>query len=218
VLRPDGSATDFSAKPAYEGFEISKVWKASNALRLLRNGAQIEIYNLELDALVGSLQLEKVDSSDETWIEAFIDALYEVSKACGQIVNLGERIRHEDLENVLLLQAIVQGETIQIQTDSITLPLTTWAQYTQLKAAVDSAAGITLTDSKGRITKPVYDTDFDIGPCLIRLIPAKLDEILQEHDFDGKEIPVRVLTNELIVFEFPKWGYRSGVRAGAKPS
>lgn len=219
VIRPDGTPTDFSTKASYQGFEISKVWKASKALRMIKNGGAIEIYNLELDAPGGILQLEKIDSTAEDWLDVFVDALYEISKACGQSVSFGEHIRREDLENVLLLQAIVRGETVQIQTDWITLPLTKWEQYRKLSAAVDMAGGITLTEPQGRITKPVFGTNFDIGPCRIHVVPTKLDEVLREQDFDGREIPVRVLTSQSIVFEFPKWDPAgSGVDHSAKPS
>jgi hypothetical protein len=104
---------DFSVIERFKGGEIRAVAKALRAFSMLRDGAQIEIYDLEHEKVLGKLQAVLPVPSREP-IEHLVWDAEQIAEKFGLELRLPSAIKRDDFAQVAMLKALIDGAPLPV--------------------------------------------------------------------------------------------------------
>jgi hypothetical protein len=110
----DGAARNFDAETSFLGHDILEVQKFFNALKILRAGGKLELFDLKRQQQIGPFPIELTSVSEEREVfEELTDQLAEVARAFGQRLIAPDVINKKDLEILaFLLEVSRRGEIV----------------------------------------------------------------------------------------------------------
>jgi hypothetical protein len=110
----DGTALNFEAQTSFLGHDILEVQRLFKALRMLRAGGKLELFDLKRQQLIGPFPIELTSVSEEREVfEELTDQLAEVARAFGQRLIAPDIINKKDLETLAFLLEVSRcGEIV----------------------------------------------------------------------------------------------------------
>lgn len=112
----------FSVRDHLRGCDVSAAAKFLNALSLFRKEGRLELFDLEQDEKLGTLEISatKLPTRHES-LQRIFSAAATVGRRFGVALNVPERITQEDLNSLGLLQSVIDGSPQYAQSFSATL-------------------------------------------------------------------------------------------------
>ncbi|MGA2903029.1 MAG: restriction endonuclease [Candidatus Korobacteraceae bacterium] len=204
----EGKEGSFSVQERFEGAGVQAVAKAIRAISALRTGGSVELYALEIEKPLGTLNaLASMSAEREKWEQVILDAA-RVSEIYNANLRVPARIGVSDLRTLALLMAIAQGEQLPI--DSFNAKLIKSAEHEAVVAsAIDRKLEVVAEKLELVAEFPkldpspvVFGTGVDTGPVSLYATGAAIDDAAdfvaryKKADY-GEPVPVRFTFSEV---------------------
>lgn len=209
IINLAGGPSGISVSYGYAGQEISKIYKAHRAIKLLTNGGTLEVFDLEADKKLptfhGAQKTSPSSETDDYWGN-FVEAAQEIAVALNDTLVWPEHPTKEDSIYVQLIREIVRTGRVSIPAETLTVTVATFP-------GVDlrDALGHQKTFRLNQIEPPEFATVFcktlDLGPYSIDL-KAREFEVSTDKD-DAAIHVVKIAPAEPLLYQFEKFSGRT---------
>lgn len=185
----------------FEGAEVRQAARALRALSLMREGALVEIYDLEAGKPLGKLQIVAPELRRFEGLEAFVRDASKIAERLGLELLLPGRLEMRDFEQVAFLKAAVDGTPLpansfsgemvkrapQIPSDEIRN-----AKFLEVIVAVEKMSP----------SPRVLGVSVDTGPMVLTLKRAEITRAKEfwrkyERAAPGRAIPFELVASEM---------------------
>jgi hypothetical protein len=124
TLNLAGRASGINITYSFVGHEIRQVHKALHAIRLLREGGNVEMLDLESGRCFGTLTTaQQMFSSQDADLYSFVQDVYRVITAFNETVIWPQRITEDDCIHLQFLGELVNTGRVTVPGDNVTMNL-----------------------------------------------------------------------------------------------
>jgi hypothetical protein len=179
VLPFDGSSpAQVTISKHLVGKEVKAAAQAANALRMLQNGCEIEIFSLKLNSPLGVLQGEPIDVGLPPGFFSFIEDLAKIAERFNARLTLPdpETFTEDDEKAFLMLRAFATNGTMQLGNVTVTVVKSDEnAQLFPEQLAELTVFRVEYADYRATL----FGTELHSGPCAIQVDQAEVKNFAQ---------------------------------------
>jgi hypothetical protein len=187
--------------PRYEGFKVSAISKAIRARMLLQSGGQLELYSLDLDRPIDTLDFQGGQGADVSPWEAMILAAGEVAAYFQTDFPMPREITEDDARALTLLLAIARGGSLSI--GDVTVAIRKCEDIAELlKENATRQLGMRLPITALSPPPLLFGGRVIKEPLVLHSVAARLrepDEFLRRFAVSGEDevMPIQIMFGEI---------------------
>jgi hypothetical protein len=209
----------FNVSSQFIGHDIRKVRQAFRAIRTLRAGGDLRLYDLDGDRPMGTLRsgssaIPKTESDDAQ--ELLIEALHDTANKLRIKIIWPANFSRSDFDNTLWLAAAVRTGTVQYPASELTLTMPE-SEAPLIEGAVRAGNAVRLNTAQAPPFSHLFGQQIDLGPHELIFMAADFEPVSAGEDETGqRNVTVRLPLGKPVVFFFEKLWPRptSGQLAG----
>jgi hypothetical protein len=163
----------------FVGAEVHEAKKFLRAISLLREGGEIEVFDLERQTVFvrAKIDLDEVPERKPEF-EDLIDELIKISDRFGVKLPLPGDISEQDLDSLLLLKTFVEGGTLPVNNISLVIGKSEENRETFPKLIVTEGA-YRLEHQRQTPSPKLFGIEIDTGPCVICVDRARVKNLAE---------------------------------------
>jgi hypothetical protein len=204
-----GGISSFNAEFSYVGHEIRNIYKAHEAVSLLKTGGKLEIVDLESDRLLcvmGGVHDISAPTEADLYLDSLIPALYEVALGFNDTITWTADRTRDDSIHIQLLQQVVRNGTVSIPADTITISLCRNPGI-DIDMELRSQRTFCIGETEAPEFATVFGKTFDVGPHVIT-IHVREFEIVSAGD-QSSPLIIKIRPDEPLIYYFERFTKKS---------
>ena len=191
----------------FAGHEIRKVRQAFRAVRALRAGGALELYDLDGDRRVGTLRSGTCSipttASDEAQ-DLLIEALHDTATKLRIEIVWPEDFSKEDFDSALWLAAAVRTGTVQYPSSQLTLTMPE-SEAPAIETAVRAGNAVRLNTAQAPPFSHLFGQQIDLGPHELIFMATDFEPVSTGEDETGQRcVTARLPLCKPMLFFFEK--------------
>jgi len=153
----------------YLGEDVRQVKKFLDALAGLREGGELEFFDLEAEAVfatVGGATLGG-ESPAELGFHQIVTDLAQIAERFGVEIRLPSDMSDQDSESIVLLKTLIQAGTLSIENISAVLVKSEENRHTVPQLLTESGGRLRLEHQRCEPMPKLFGQEIDTGPCAV---------------------------------------------------
>jgi hypothetical protein len=177
----------FNVTFQFSGHDVRRVCQAFRAVRALREGGALELYDLDSDKPLGTLRCDpnanpKTDRDE--MLELFIEALHDIAIRLRKKMVWPPEFTEEDFSNALWLAAAVRTGTVHYPPSVLTLTMPE-VEAPVIEKAVRDGNVVRLNTTQAPPFSSLFGQQIDLGPHQLMFMAADVERISTGVDEEG---------------------------------